>query len=440
MTPALAVRAAFACALACVLAAGVVYADPAAGSGSGSGSGVGSGSGSGSAAPTGRRPLAVVSLVSTDDPEIYGLAKNLDDTLIRSDQLQPVSDQAAISLRESYPDEDERNLTVAAAAYETAKTALATYAFADAAKSAQAGEDRMLEVTPNARIELRAQLRVVHGIALLADKPADAAAQFALAQRLAPNLVLDPARYLPEVVDAFAKARGSTDERVVDIRGSGRVWIDGREVGAAPGPFPLTVGMHVVQLAGRDRMTLGSEVVVPAAPAEVPAIAIDNADASLQTQIDRARSDLARASDAIARAGAMTELAKLVQVDDALLLSRDDANAIVFEVWHASTGFQPGERRPVGTDTPAKLIDIVAPPRPKVVVRKYPPPFDPPPPWYRERRNQVIAGTAVAFVLAVLAYSLVTHESTIGLSGMPMTGDGWSGAGQPTVNTRRRAP
>ena len=437
MTPALAARAAL---VACALAAGVAHAD---GSGGGSGSGS-AGSAAPAAAPVGRRPLAVVSLEAGSDDDLYGLAKRIDDALIRNEQLQPVSDQVAIDLRQGYQDEDHRALAIASEAYGDAMKSLASYQFADAAKRASDGEQALIAVAPNANIELHAQLRLAHGIALLADKPADAALQFALVQRYAPNLTLDPARYLPEVVDAYAKARGQTDERVVDIQGGGRVWVDGREVGVAPGPFPLTVGMHVVQLSGRDRLTRGREVVVPAAPADAPAIEIEDAPADLDVQIERARTDLARAADAIARAGAMTELAKLVQVDDALLLGRDDAGALTYEVWRASTGFAPGGPRPVGKDkdAPVKLLDVVAPPKPKVIAKRYFPPFDPPPlPWWRvdfwSTRKQVIVSSAVVTAATIVIYFLATRESTIGFGQGLMTNDEWNGTGN---TTRRQRP
>jgi hypothetical protein len=403
--------------------------------GAGAGSGAGSGSviaADGSAAPL-RRPLAVVATGSAADPALADLANRLASDLIRNDQLEPVPDSTAVALREPFADEDIAPLADARTNLTAAQDEVAAFQFADAARSAMRAEEALLSASPRAAAELRGELRVVHGIALLADRPGDAAAEFALAQRLAPGLALDPGRYLPEVVDAFAaaRARAPTEERAIDVTGTGRVWIDGRDAGTAPGRFSVTVGLHVVQLVGPARLTRGREVDVRPAPAALGSIAIDAADASLAVRIHRARAALAAAADPLARAGAMTALADLVAVDDALVLARDSAGALVYDVWRRSAGFAARGPRAVAGEPAKKLLDIVAPPRPKPIAKRiYTIPFVPPPPRWKEPRYYLLGGLA-AVLVGTGIYLIATHQGNVGLSDNLGTNSSWSMVGEP---------
>jgi hypothetical protein len=416
-------------------AAHPAFADGSAAAGSAAGSAA-AGSATladGSAAPL-RRPLAVVAVGSAADPALGDLANRLAAALITNDQLEPVPDSTAVALREPFADEDDRALADARSNLTAAQDEVAAFQFADAARSAMRAEAALLAASPRVAVELRGELRVVHGIALLADRPADAAAEFVLAERLAPNLALDPARYLPEVVDAFAAARAHapTDERVIDVAGTGRLWIDGREVGAAPGAFSVTIGLHVVQLVGPTRLTRGREIDVRPAPVAVAAVDIELAEAGLAVRIHRARAVLAGAVDAFARAGAMTALADLVLVDDALVLSRDATGVLVYDVWRRSAGFLAAGAHPVDGVPAAKLLDVIAPPRPRPVVvkRAYPIPFVPPPPRWKEPRYYVLGGLA-AVVIGTAIYVLVTHQGDVGFRDDLGTDGPWSGMGLP---------
>ncbi len=145
-------------------------------------------------------------------------------------------------------------------------------------------------------------------------------------------------------------------------------------------------------------------------------------------RIYRSRAALARALDTLARAGAMTELSKLLQVEDALLLSRDAAGALVFDVWRASSGFLAMGTRPVGGDSPSKLLDVVAPPRPKPVARKlYPPKFivPPLPRWEQPRYFLPVGGLAAALLVAAV-YLIATHEGTVEFRDSLGTDGPWS--------------
>jgi hypothetical protein len=184
------------------------------------------------------------------------------------------------------------------------------------------------------------------------------------------------------------------------------VWIDGEEVGGAPGDFKASIGRHVVWLTGLLRETGGKEVMVTA---DRPGNAtIMDGTLTRPQKVVRFRLAVAQAQDAAARASAMKALAAFVNVQDAVLLSSVDGK-ITWQTWRDSAP-GVGALRELGRDNPLEILKQLAPPRP---VQEEPEPeivqaYVQPERWYEQRRVQV--GVAMAVLAAfVTGYFVATY-------------------------------
>lgn len=382
-----------------------------------------------------RRPVAVVDLDLTPQGKALELTTSFNETLISHEVLQGLVDfPTATALQDPIVDEDQGEVTAASNLLADADKNLAAYKFPDAARDAAQGIADLNNVFPNTALDLRADLELAYGIALLGQHhAAEADAAFALVRTLAPTRELDAARYLPEIVEAFTRAKPQTTRRAVEIQGTGRVWVDGRELGAAPGSFELTLGAHVIQLAGPDRMTRGRVFDVAPAPADKPPVAqIPDAEAKPAVKVHRARLALAHAPDELGRAGATKALADLVGVTDVVLLSTGADGLVQIEFWQADKGFLTDASRPVGSETASRLLETIAPPRPRLVegpITAVPMPVEPPPVWHRQTRWRLGTVGVVALVV-VGTYLLATYQGHEDLNLMPIGGDNWSNPGR----------
>ncbi|HEY0479771.1 MAG TPA: hypothetical protein VGD37_19760 [Kofleriaceae bacterium] len=344
-----------------------------------------------------RRPVAVIDL--TNDQAVRDVANKLLELLASHPELAPpaVSDGAA--LVDKLPPDDELRLDDARRKLASAVKNLAQRNFREAAIDAVEGQESLLRVTPRAAIALYADLALALGQSRLGEKKdAEAREAFALTHRLDPSRTLDERHYVPEVVQTFEAARKlPSDLGTIAVRGVGRVWIDGEEVGSAPGEFPASRGHHVVWLTGMLRETAGKEVVVSATRSGDATIL--DGPLTRPQKVVRFRIALSQAPDPAARAAAMKALAAFVNVHDAVLLSAVNGK-IVWQTWRDR---EPGlgEIRELGRDRPAEILKQLVPPRP--IVEPEPnlvalPP--PPPPWYRRRTIQLgVAATVVAAVI-----------------------------------------
>jgi hypothetical protein len=376
-------------AVVCIAAiAGVAFADP----------------------PPDRRPVAVIDLTGGQD---VGLSALISQELVRHKALI-VAGTASVQAALQGPllDEDAAHLKVAADSLATATQALDDFNFADAAAATRLGETELLQVTPTAATKPYADLAFAHGLAELGARQ-DGAPAFALAARLDPGRKPDPARYTPDVIRAYEKAAaGSPVKHPLAVTGTGHAWIDGVQVGEAPGTFQVVAGRHVVQLTGPERETRGAVVAVDGANAKV---AIDDAPADevLTIQRLRLRIAVAHASDAAAMATALRQLTTLLKVGDAVLVYtvRDklwtqcwrDQDGGVFFAQRERTGETPLED--LAPLAPPPKIDDEPPPIPipkKVVIEQ---------PWYRN--SWVQAGIAAGIIsVAVTVIAIATQPQS----------------------------
>ncbi len=353
-----------------------------------------------------RRPVAVVNLDLADESHARTLADQLITVLDGHPELKSLpnpTDSAA--LKDRINDPDKNGLDAARAARGRAEDKLIEFNFSLAAQYAADGQSELLTVSPVAARTLYADLAFLQGQALLADGRADEAkAAFLQCARLDPERKLDTGRILPRVVEAYAKAQGSSNPPgSITIEGNGRAWIDGIEVGQAPGGFSARQGRHVVWLTGSERNAGGAQTVVRAGEASMIKIADETGGRSITVQ--RARTALAKAADATAKAAAMNALAKLVGAQDAVLL-QVAGEKIIVQTWRAgnvdrSPGFSALRER--SRETPVELLSPLA--APKQTEKPIEGPIEGPRPivvkkWYQRRTVQLglVAGVVAAVV------------------------------------------
>jgi hypothetical protein len=383
-----------------------------------------------------RRQVAVIDL-SEDDA-----AKDLSDRIYKAINLSaalrpPDRHEFDLYLVGTLLDEDRPNIENAHNQYGLAdRNLFQLYNSRDAASYAQAGEQFLRSVTPTDESRgLYAQLAQLDGIAKLdlhdPHDPDGPARAFALAHRLDPAATLDPARFSPDITDAYKHAIEATAVLGhLHVSGAGRVWIDGQAYGDAPLDLDIEQGDHFVILTGDDRNTTG----VPVTVGKKPTVAeIEDAPASAGLQVARARLALSKAvakADDAARAGAMRELADQLGVGDAVLISKRADGKLQFETWRdRAPGFSPPQL--YVSQKPEVLLEGLAP----ASVTK--PPVDdsrssgggitkplvpqPEQPWYERRWVQVSCAAGVAAVI-VGAILIARRNEDISINSNIMSG------------------
>jgi hypothetical protein len=359
-------------------------------------------------APVVRRPVAVIDL--TNDQAVRDVANKLLERLAVSAELAPPAISDAAALVDKLPPDDELRITQAQRKRLSAEQNLAQRNFREAAIDAVEGQELLLRVTPRAAIALYADLALALGQSRLGEqKEAEAREAFALTYRLDPTRTLDDLHYLPEVVQSFEAAKKvSPGVGTIAVRGAGRVWIDGEEVGAAPGEFKIPLGRHVVWLTGLLRDTAGKEVLVT--QSRTADATIMDGPLTRPQKVVRFRLALSQAQDASVRASAIGELAAFVNVHDVVLLSAVNGR-IVWQTWRDR---EPGFSAPreLGREGPGEILKQIAPPRP---LDDSPPVAlpEPAPRWYRRRPVQLgIAATVVAAVVGGYLWVRSTEPGT----------------------------
>ncbi len=283
-----------------------------------------------------RRPVAVVDLAN--EQATRDLAAELKATLELQPDLRPLpssTDDAALTEKLDDPDADR--IARAVEARTKAEAQIFALDYRAAIAEARDGQNELLFVTPSRAVKPYSDLAYVLGVALFHDQRlADARTAFAHAYRLDSSRVLEAGRVLPEIVQAYADAKAApTGQGMIEVTGMGNVWIDGTEVGLAPGTFSTSEGEHVVWRTGIDRETRGLRVAVVASKTSLADI--PNVEATRRVKVQRARELLSRAPDPSARSAAMQRLADLVGVKDAVMLSMTNSRVII-QTWHDGPG------------------------------------------------------------------------------------------------------
>jgi hypothetical protein len=352
-----------------------------------------------------RHPVAVIDL--TNDQAVRDVANRLLELLAAHPDLAPPAISDGAALVDKLPTDDDGRLDVARRKLASASKNLQQRQFREAAIDAVEGQEALLRVMPKAAIALYADLELALGQSRLGEqKEPEAREAFALTRRLDPGRTLDDRHYVPEVVQAFDAARTvNAPTGMIAVRGHGKVWIDGQEVGVAPGEFPASVGHHVVWLTGTLRETAGKEVTVTATrPGDATIL---DGPLTRPQKVLRLRMALLQAPDPAARASAMNELAAFINVHDAVLLLTVNGK-IVGQTWRdREPGF--GEIRELRRDRPGDILQPLEPPRPPEPEPQVLPLPPPPPRWYARRSVQL--GVAASIAAVVIGGYLWVHRT-----------------------------
>ncbi len=373
-----------------------------------------------SATSVDRRQVAVIDLVGDD--EAGGLGRELAAALVRHRELVPLTDAAiAAALIGPVFDEDNSAIESARRALADADDAMARFELSVAAARAAAGQAELNNVQPTAAaMALYAELAFVLGRAKLSegDRPA-ARSSFLLTQRLAPDFVPDPARYLPDVIDAFRQARRSGGGRLsIQIRGQGTAYLDGQSVGSAPLTVETSPGAHVVHLFSPSRLSRGARIEVT--PTSPTVVVLPDARASLSVLVARARRAAIAATDPISLTTAVAQLARSIAVSDVVVISRSPVGALTLQAWRdRPPGAGMIHPASAGDAVAAALVDLAPPPVEQLAPLA--PRFtdSPRPTWYHRRWVQA---SLVTGALAVIATALVLNAS-MGDSTVPLDPD-----------------
>lgn len=367
-----------------------------------------------------RRAFRRVAVIDLADGAAEELTTQLYTVLQNHPDLLPLADiTVEKALKGRFVDEDRRFIEAATAAKAEAETALVNQEYPTATAAAQRGMHELENVKPLPEVlGLYAELAFDAGQAALRQrKPNDASQLFGLSYRLDSSKKPDPARYEPDIVEAYSLATTKIPVPAkLEVKSAGgTVWIDGVDRGL-PGTFDVSHGLHLVQLSGPERETRGTQVSVPATPGvEIPA-----APVTLEIKVQRLRVELAQTRDAAARAGALKKLATLLGIGDAVLIEKTESGGLRVQTWRDSDGFSKLVEPKPGAES--ELLHPLAPPR--IAEEPKPPeeipiiPVVPEIKWYRKRWVQVVGAVGLVVAAGVI-YGLATQDRMIIWDGDP---------------------
>jgi hypothetical protein len=289
-----------------------------------------------------RRQVAVIDL--SEDEQVGTLSGALYETIFASDTMMVLNKRGLDTyLTGPLYDEDHLAIENAKSARTTAMTDLDEADSAGAAAAAKNGQEYLAKVTPSNEVQmLYADLSFLSGLAALDQGRAqDANLALALTHRLDPGRQLSDAQWPPNTVAAYKRAVESKPQLVkIEValdpsgqggtHGNGRVWIDFVDRGPLGSFDGIEVGDHVITIVGPTIVTDGA----PQRIAGPTTVRLKPADATPETQVSRARLALSRAQaqhDDAARASAIKQLATLLGVGDAVMISKRPDGTLQWE-------------------------------------------------------------------------------------------------------------
>jgi hypothetical protein len=382
-----------------------------------------------------RRPVAVIDL--SGDESVNILSNALYTAINHSDVLRYPDNPGLVPfLVDKLYDEDSDNIKRAINDLTSAQSRLDEANAPGATTQARNGQIELAQVVPTPQVQaLYADLSLVIGLAMLDEgRLQEATYAFALTHRMDPTRELDPARYPPDTVAAFKHASETKQKLVtVEITGTGHLWIDCADRGNAPAKLDdIEVGDHVITVSGFDRQTTALLPVQPSPAITDPpvpphsatitasvALDVPELGADVARKVQRARLALSRAQakgDDVARAGAMKQLATLLGVGDAIMISKRPDGKLQWETWRdRAPGFSAPKE--FTNQKPEDILEGIAPPRRQLAIRSgVPVPFTPrlipEQQWYEKGWVQISGATGVILVVAGVIL-LATREHAI---------------------------
>jgi hypothetical protein len=250
------------------------------------------------------------------------------------------------------------------------------------------------------------------GLIYLAQGSRDRARKaFGAVHFLVPSTELDPARYPPDAVGAFERARPSPNaDSTLSVSGSiedAAVFVDGRPVGTAPVEVSVPAGVHYVLLAKPGYRPSGRRVETQ--PGGVEPVRIPLGPLPVVSQAHQLRRRLARRSvqlraDTI-RAG--RQAAAMTGAQVAIVVTKTGEGIAAIAVGRKKVGSQFQV-----PDEAVALVDQLAPAPIEV-----PPPPPPPPPWFRRPWALAAMGGAAIAVVSVTTVWLLSGDDDMRASG-----------------------
>jgi hypothetical protein len=383
-----------------------------------------------------RRQVVVIDL--TDDPAAERLSGDLWNVIGSSDDFQSPKKRGFDPwLTGKFADEDSEHIAQAKVLLISAQSRLDEANAPTAVSEARSGQAQLAQVIPTVEAQsLYAELSLVIGLAMLDEgKAQEASYALALVHRLDPSRPLDPVRYPPDTIAAFKHASEMKPAAVaLEIKGTGRVWIDFTDRGTAPGTFEgIEVGEHVITVSGIDRVTTPVLPIIPTKGASplpprpalvkvAATIGVPEFNADDPVKVQRARLALARAQaahDDVARAGAMKRMAELLGVGDAIMISKRPDGKLQWETWRDRA---PGFSAPQAytSQKPEEMLEGLAPAHRTPSIRTVgPPPFVGPivveQQWYEKGWIQISGATGVILVIVgIILLSTRDHPINFG--------------------------
>jgi hypothetical protein len=250
--------------------------------------------------------------------------------LVEQSELSPLAaGDLSRALEEVLPSETESDLALrqARGQLDAAQEAMAQFEPALARRALARAESLLLAVPPDdAVVQLLAEVSFQAGLVHLSDQNRGLAVDaFRQTLRLAPERRrLDPARYPPEVVQAFEAARGSAGgPGALDVSATFDgvpVYLDGVRVGVTPLRTEIAPGPHYLVLAAAEFLPQGRKL--DPAPRERMSLVVELERLPLARRAAELRRRLARHGperEELRRAG--REVALLSGVDAVLVVS-----------------------------------------------------------------------------------------------------------------------
>jgi hypothetical protein len=365
------------------------------------------------------RPVLVIDATATDEGR--AMVSRIEKHIGPDPMLTPVPDLFRAPLVE--PTATDTSWRAEEATLAEVRKLLTPIGYRQAAEKARAAQDRLAPYAadPGAR-SLLAELVLVEGLAIAGESGLDAArSHFLLVHRLTPGRTLDPGRYLPEVVKAFAAASitGASGKVTITAVGASEVLVDGVVVpgGEPVENHPVPAGPHIVTVRGERVSTQGRRVVAVAA--NTVNVSFVLVEAPLAVRLARSRDRLLAAKDDGARNVAIRDLlAAMKPTSHAVVVVREggEAGEVAVRLFTDQGGLGPP--RVVGDD----VAGAIAPLRPL----KKPPPrgigkgpgagigpgpeVPPEEPWYTRSWFKATSGTIAGVAAIVIITSIVTRD------------------------------
>lgn len=362
---------------------------------------------------------AVLVVDATADGRAAPVAARLNAALGPAPELRPVELSLVEALAAPTPI-DPRPLITATAALDEARQRMARFATREALIVAQDAIDGLAGYAgdPAARTVL-ADLAFVEGLALADGDLAASRPAWSLVHALEPGRTLDPARYPPEQVEAFAAAATPAPGAgavMIAAPGATEILVDGAVIGREPAVAQLAPGPHVITARGDDIVPVGRRVVATAG--QTVRVDLVPVLAATPVRAARARDRLRGATDDATRFAALSALLEIGAADDAIVLVMVDGDAVATRLYTRAGGLGPPT--PVTDDLGAVLRALrpLPPPRPPRVPE--PPRLPPVPelPWYEQRWARASMGALGGLVVVAVVVAIVTRgEGETGLTG-----------------------